>query len=249
MRNRPQDGTFLNPGTFILWGYLPSGFNQVMKAADLAVIDMNDTDLYNMEFDIMFDDKTNGIRRRLRMTPFLMPDGASAITLGTFATSADGKTRTFTPTKEGNLIAETGALVPSGSGPMLARDVAGMLLTDYYRGGEPIENTNPLDLNRIITLEEGDLFWIVRQGDVQLASDATGTTDGDMLVTSNATSGTVKPAGAIGTSTVAAHESSLKLNTIGEPNRQAVGQARATRTGAGLFEAWLDLPHRQALRS
>lgn len=248
MRNTPDNGYWANPNDIVIptVGQLPFGWDQVIKAADLVDFDPDSGDILRQQYWVQFVDNTNNITRRLLLTPFLMPSGASDITLGTFSAITDGE-RTFTPTKEGNLISETGALVPSGSGPLEADDVAGMLLTDYYRGAPSSSGFNSLDLTREVTLEEGDLFWIIREGSVQFATDQT-VADGDMLMTSNATSGTVEPSGAVGTASVAAHESSLNQNTAGQFNRKSVGRARAARTGAGLVEGDLMLPPRYRTR-
>lgn len=183
----------------------------------------------------------SGNKYRMDLRLFKMPTGASDVTLGTFSWSSNPRTRTFTPSKEGYLISDSGVLIPN---PCLAVDVAGALITDYYKTWDASQND--LDTFRVDTLEEGDYFWLQVGGHAELAASGA-VNSGDILIASTATAGKVEAAAAIDTSSVANFNTTLKQHLMGDALPDAargLGVAKETIGGAGLLDVELRLPVR-----
>lgn len=208
------------------WGYFRP--NEVIRKTD------TDNDRYRTTAELFMAqgsvyrrvtyEVVGGTRYYMELTPYIHPTGAATITLGTVATSAAGVV-TYTPTLEGRMLNESGVqIAPTEE----ARDVAGMLLTDYFTLFT--DNIYGKEEFRVLTISEGDLLWLVRNGRVEL--DVTGTvTAGDIVVSSATVAGEVESAGAIDTASVAAYAASKKKNELGTASPMSFGLALARATG------------------
>lgn len=183
----------------------------------------------------------DGTRWSMELVLYKHPTGAADLTIGTQATATDG-TVTYTPTQEGRLISETGVLVPTAGAPQNGEVVAGALFADYYTHFDD-DYTN-FDNGRVITIEEGDLLWVVRRGEFEL--DFSGAvTAGGHVVTSATVAGEVQAAAAIDTTTAITLHATLAEHLL-QRGYKAIGTAMETLGGAGLGKVFLELPVRPA---
>lgn len=236
MRFRPQDGAFrdLSQHKFLM---PPNG---IVKASRLAVINRASDGFYHLERPVQWVTAA-GVVYNMLLIPVVLPTGASDITLGTMAWS--GSTRVYTPTKEGHLLYNTGALVPTASAPQLAENVEGVLFTEYFSSGPSNETYNDKLIGYELTLEEGDLFYVIREMDNCEVYASETITDELAMVSSGAAAGQVADAATFDTGgTVAAYSASLRQNITGDIAVYALGRFKTGRTGAGLVTANLRLP-------
>jgi hypothetical protein len=179
---------------------------------------------------------SDGKQFAVKLRLFKMPAGASTISIGAVTYGTDG-TATYTPSKEGYFITEDGVLITNGE---LQRNVAGLLLTDYYLAHW--DDPNHRQFARVTSLEEGDLFWVIVETSADsdygwtVYSDAAVATAGLAIVASGSNDGQVTPAGAISTTSVGAFAASLKNNMF-ELDACKLGTALETSSGAGLVKA------------
>ena len=239
-RFRPQDGTFTDctPGHFF-----PCSPNGIIKAARLAVYDAATDDFFHMPREVHWTTSA-GVVHRMLLVPYIMPSGASDITLGTFATDSTTGARTYTASQEGKFLYNTGALVPTASAPQLASNIEGMLFTEYFTSGPTKESVNDKLTHYAETLEEGDFFYLIREFDGLQVYASEDITSGLSMISSGATAGAVADAAAIDTGgTVAAYNTSLAQNLPGAIGySKSLGLFTAARTGAGLVTAKLRMP-------
>lgn len=190
--------------------------------------------------DVIYETSA-GVKRYLKLTPYVHPAGAAALTLGSLSTSAAGVV-TYTPSAEGYMVSEAGVFIPVAG--ISSGDVAGLLFTDYYYHFN--DNLNQREHFRATQIVEGDLLWLIREGRWEVAGVGV-VTDDDMLIVDTVTAGKVKSAGAINTAgTIAQYNTSLRANTLGRANPQfglALAHARATGTDT-LIDADILLPPR-----
>lgn len=184
-----------------------------------------------------------GVKYAMDLVPYRHPTGALTVTLGTITYDAQG-VATYTPGAgiEGALLTETGVLIPN---PSLSRNVAGMLLTDYYYHLDDALDT--YESHRVTQIVEGDFLWLVRRGDVYLKS-TTAVDIGKMVMASTTVAGNVEASGDLNTGgTIADYNTSVLKNVLGDAlPREARGLAIARETIAapGLVRSHLLLPPR-----
>lgn len=218
--------------------------NVVIRAADMATYKklIESADLWaavDPSRRVIYEDST-GTKFSLELVPYVHPTGAGALTIGTLAYAADG-TATYTPTKEGYILSELGALAPVSS---LARACAGMLFTDYYYHQD--DGLDIYESHRVITINEGDFLWLIRKGIVYGAS-ANAVTALDAVIISSGTAGKVAATPALDPTNAATLGATYLLNASGTatPAGKCIGQALETIGGAGLLKMSLELPPRR----
>ena len=217
--------------------------NIVIKAAEVTALKIyEDAEIWNEGYyrKVFYEDDAAN-RYYYEMIPFLMPSGAVALTIGSLSTAADGVV-TYTPSAEGRLLGEDGALINTSS---VANDIGGMLLTDYYYHFN--DNLNQREHFRVITLEEGDFLWLVRNGTVYL--DASGNcTDGRIAIVSSTVAGEVEDGVDLDEGgTIGDYSLTLRKNLLRDAlPRQAlgVGKFRESRVGAGMVKVDMNLGYR-----
>lgn len=169
--------------------------------------------------------RTSTGMRRFDVFLYKLPTGASAITIGSVSGGV------YTPSKEGRLIRWDGALASGGDA---AGDIAGMLLTDYFDGQPPdlpVGHAEFENSTRVTVLSPGDFFFIVREGQVELAATAAVTNRYPLIANGTATGQVVE-----GDPTdMAEMVQGIDLHTC-------VGHALEAIGAAGLVEAYLRLP-------
>lgn len=205
---------------------------------DVHRIDLT-ADRYQSEPRKVLYETVAGVVYYLELVPYIHPAGAAALVLGTIVTNADGS-RTFTITSEGRIITETGVLVPAGAVPQRSDSIAGMLFGDYYYHFE--DNASKFEQWRATQINPNDFLWLVRRGDVFLDASA-GVTSGRKLVSSTGVAGEVREAVALDTTSAVTLSATLQEHLL-DPEYYALAVAKATIAGAGLVQAWLNLPPR-----
>jgi len=218
--------------------------NVLIRAANLAAVSpyKETVDILDgsIKRDVFYEDNA-GNRYFHELIPYVHPQGAGSVTIGTQATAADGSV-THTTTCEGKLITEAGAIAATGSAPHDANLLAGMLFSDYYTHFDG--NYAGHENFHVTTIEEGDFLWVVRRGKVQLAATGTIGSAGLFLVTSGATDGAVAPAATINTAgTVAQYHASIIENRVGQPEEKGIALSLAAKA-SDLVWAELHLPYR-----
>lgn len=176
----------------------------------------------------------------LELVPYVHPTGAGNLTIGTVATSGTGVV-TYTPSQEGRLLGEDGALINTSSP---AIDIAGLLFTDYFTHFS--DNADQRENFRVVTIHEGDFLWLIRKGVVYL--DSTGAlTSGDDLMVSASVAGEVDKSTTVDTTSAASLNTTLTKHLTGDAypaSGACVGRCLETIGAAGLVKAELLLPAR-----
>ncbi len=166
------------------------------------------------------------------LIPFRMPTSATSITLGSLSGN------TYTPTVYNQAIRWDGVLAGAGDS---AHDIAGVLLSQYVN--METEVGAPADLMgqyTALTLDAGDIVWIVRNGDYYMRFGAATANNGAFISAANG----------IGTPgrTWAASTASMDENLAGHGTSKVIGFARETVGAAGLFLADIQLPSTPPVR-
>lgn len=206
-------------------------YREIITEADLYAAGVNRRVLY---------EDADGNKFYQEFVPYVHPSGAASLTIGSIAYASDG-TATYTPSAEGRMIDETGVLVPTTS---LAKDVAGMLLTDYFTHFN--DNLHQREHFRVVEIKEGDFLWLLRRGKCEL--DMTGAvTAGKDVVVSESVAGEAEQATDISFANVAAIADTLPEHLTGDASPGVglcIGTALETIGGAGLCSVDLKLPSR-----
>lgn len=239
MRFRPQDGQFTDLDE--IRHHRPP--NCVVRDGDVdyrEIISTADEYAASGRNRHVIWETAAGVKFALELIPFRMPAGAVAVTVATQATAANG-TVTTTPSQEGRSLNESGVLIAATEE---AEDVAGLMFTDMY-----YHVTDQNELYRaddVTSLSEGDFLWLIRRGDVEVDVTAA-VSDNAILISSATVAGEMQTAPAIDTTgTIAAYNTSLLQNLLGDANPRALGLgiAREAIVGAGLLNIRLLLPPR-----
>ena len=220
----------------------PTPPHVVVLAADLAqrrfLMNSDDYDGSIMR-PVLYEDASAN-KYYMELVPYVHPTGAGDLTIGTVATGATGVV-TYTPSAEGRLLGEDGALINTSSP---AIDIAGLLFTDYFTHFS--DNQDQRENFRVVKIHEGDFLWLVRRGEVYL--DSTGAlTSGDDLMVSASVAGEVDKSTTIDTTSAVTLNATLVKHLTGAAYRSAgacVARALETIGGAGLVKAELLLPDR-----
>lgn len=216
-------------------------FRQVIKAADIAlhawVKPACDAYLNGWTRHGNIRIKTAGAETiyPVELVPFVMPSGASSVTLGTV--SGD----TVTVTNGGLLIDELGVITATtGIAP---RKVAGQLLSHYYYNCS--DDRMAVQDSYVRQLTAGDFCWLIRNGRTKLAYTGSAPAEGDPLTFSGSTAGKVAAAAAIDTTSTTTTKNTLLARLLGAAGPDAGSYATARAAGSGGWvEADLDLPKR-----
>ena len=213
--------------------------NIIIRAADFNQTFLTDRKLV-ADSDIWYPGyvrrviyRVGGLEYPMELVPYIHPTGASAITLGSIAYSAEN-VGTYTPALQNRLLLWTGALAGAGA---LTRTIAGMMFADYYWHWD--DNQHQMDLYHATTINAGDFLWLVRRGLITMDYAGAVADDGAIITAAN---GEVDAAPAIDTSSVANLSTTLLGHLENQNFAKKVGEARETVSGAGQYLTELMLP-------
>lgn len=189
----------------------------------------------NERVDVLYDDGA-GTVRSLTLRRFKMPTGAATVTIGSVAWSSAG-VGTFTPSKEGYMLATDGTLLDNTD---TVKDIAGLLLTDYFLSTN-YANDNRSEAERCVDLREGDVFYVIVAGDVEVYAD--GATTANRYGIAGATAGQTTMSAVVNTGgTIAQYNTSLLQNGVMASHSYSYVRFTEALGAAGLAEAQMFLP-------